>query len=641
MSPDLSEAQRLISVGFHLVPLVRNTKRPEGRRWNEAPPVSQIDQQATGYGMPLSVNGLISIDPDHVAMARTGMSALGFDLEELMSAGVRTKSTRPDSGGRSTFLAQDGLNWVVFRSSGITVLELRATAPNLQDCVPGVVYFDRQGEIQTQTYANGRRLDEATPLPPKLAQWWHRCSSDRDFLWAQQRLFFEALGLKADLSLSTGSKGEPLAFPAPGIRGHFNAEHTVESILDRHGYTRDRDRYRPPQASGTSGVRCIPGKDDLWRSDHASDPLHGTFDAWIAHVVLDHGGDVDAAVAKRKQPTALEPAPADWHALRAEKWISGEALLEPRLPVPYLVDGWIPAKGLGILYGASQSYKTFTAVDIAMSVACGVDWQGHETQQGEVAYIAGESRDGILKRIEGWHRKKGPSPKAIHLHKTATNIMDPGAIAEIERAFPFGLALLVIDTFRRNIGPSGGKAVTENSADDFGQACNLIQPLIERLGCSVLILHHTNKSGEMSGTGAFMTNSDFVIRQEGNGGTAHGDWVAEVISEKVKEDELPPKMKMRGEKVHLGPDRDTLVFTAAEATPGFDDLAVLSMSKAITQGQGVVEKDDTQWLDKKALAAAWSMSERQVDRQVKGLIQRGRIEKRSSPGREKALFRPR
>ena len=45
-------------------------------------------------------------------------------------------------------------------------------------------------------------------------------------------------------------------------------------------------------------MRPIPGKVGLWQSDHASDPLHGTFDAWTAFVVLDHSGGLAAAEAE-------------------------------------------------------------------------------------------------------------------------------------------------------------------------------------------------------------------------------------------------------------------------------------------------------------------------------------------------------
>lgn len=297
---DLAEARRLLDAGLHLVKLMRYSKRPEGERWNwPQNRARQIDSNATGYGLPLAFNKMVSVDPDNWPLAVKGMAALGFDLEQIMDAGVRTKSTRPLSGGRSAFAEEPDLSWLRFSSRDLdvgTVLEFRASSENLQDCIPGVFYHDREGRGCSQHYVNGRRLDDLPGLPDDLMDWWQRCSTDLEFLREQQNTFMQAIGAKANLAVSA-ARGGKLAFEAPGYRSRFNAENRVEDLLRRHGYTwyPVAKRWRCPTASGAPGIRPIPGKDDLWQSDHASDPLSGTFDAWTAFVVLDHLGDLDAA----------------------------------------------------------------------------------------------------------------------------------------------------------------------------------------------------------------------------------------------------------------------------------------------------------------------------------------------------------
>lgn len=69
-------------------------KRPKGDGWNLRP-IKTIDDNATGYGVVLAANSLGSLDPDGVEPAREGLRRCGFDLEEIMEAGVRTSSTRP------------------------------------------------------------------------------------------------------------------------------------------------------------------------------------------------------------------------------------------------------------------------------------------------------------------------------------------------------------------------------------------------------------------------------------------------------------------------------------------------------------------------------------------------------------------
>lgn len=307
-TPSIVPALNLVSAGMKLVKLHPYEKRPMGEKWNTNSDifvtVATFDHKATGYGLPLVINGLVSIDPDNVELAAKGLAAIGFDLEELMSAGVRTTSTRPQSGGRSTFADPQGLRWLKFSSKDTgTVLELRATSMNLQDVVAGAVYRSKDGEhYYKQEYVNGKTHADAkdTPLPKDFEAFWRKCSEDVEFYREAQRVFFEAIGVKPHLAVSSGSVDGKLSLAhASQHRGAFNRAHSVEEILERHGYSQSVDgRYAPPTATGAPAVRLIPNKDGLWQSDHASDPLHGTFDAWIAHVQLDHDGDLDAAEAE-------------------------------------------------------------------------------------------------------------------------------------------------------------------------------------------------------------------------------------------------------------------------------------------------------------------------------------------------------
>jgi hypothetical protein len=302
---DLSEARRLHAAGLVLCKLLPFKKQPEGEGWNVTA-VRSIEPGATGYGVLLARNGLCSIDPDRVDQSRQIMRALGFDLETLMEAGARSKSTRPGSGGRSVFADPGGLAWLRFSFDGLgTVLELRAQSANLQDAVPGLLYSDKTGEIRTQTAANERRIDDRCPLPEDLVAWWRRCSTDLDFLREQQRIAGEAIGARPLRAVSAG--GGTLAYPSP-LRADFNACHDIEQMLLGHGYSKHGKRLKAPNSEGGPGVRRIPGKEGLWQSDHASDPLFGTFDAWTVFVVLDHLENIAAAEA------AFEP---ELHAFRA------------------------------------------------------------------------------------------------------------------------------------------------------------------------------------------------------------------------------------------------------------------------------------------------------------------------------------
>lgn len=323
MQVDLEPARALHSAGIKLVALVKNTKQPAGKNWNKHH-VTEIDDDASGFGIPLAANDIVSIDPDDIVAAMAGMAACGFDLESLMKAGVRTVSTRPCSGGRSTFRDPGNLKWLKFRVKGRgIVLELRATSPNLQDVCPGLIYTDKQGEICTQSYTNclthADCADLDIALPADALMWWARMSADPVYFLEQQRIFAQGCGGEVVLDYST-HRELPFASPhrGPYNRAHGSVEAMVER-LERHGYTcEDGSRWLAPDATGQAGLRFVEGSDNLWHSSHGSDPLSGNFDAWQAHVILEHEGDVSGAeraweaqtrVAVTSMFTALPPLP--------------------------------------------------------------------------------------------------------------------------------------------------------------------------------------------------------------------------------------------------------------------------------------------------------------------------------------------
>ena len=290
------EARRLLDAGLKLCVLHPMTKQPVGNDWNHRllDHPSQVYDSAGGFGMPLAVNGMCSVDFDNAPVAEVGLLMCGFSVAAIRNAGVATSSTRPGSGGRVTFRTPAGsrLRWLRFTNpTDGTILELRANSPNLQDCLPGTTYLSADGSGPwVQDYSGMFTMDTASDLPADLLAWWQRMSDDIDYLHEQQRLI---AGPGAQLDVSSG---RTLAFPSVH-RTAFNLSHRVEDLLVEHDYSENHGRYAPPTASGTHGVRPIPGRDDLWQSDHASDPLFGTFDAWTAFVVLVHGQDVTAAEA--------------------------------------------------------------------------------------------------------------------------------------------------------------------------------------------------------------------------------------------------------------------------------------------------------------------------------------------------------
>lgn len=167
----------------------------------------------------------------------------------------------------------------------------------------------------------------------------------------------------------------------------------------------------------------------------------------------------------------------------------------------WLVKGEIPDKGLTVLYGASGAGKSFVALDYALRIS----------QEHTVVYVAGEGETGYHARIRAWceyyHARVGNLYMCVGAVSILNNediedfIVSVTEIAKRPR-------LIIIDTLARSM--VGGD---ENSARDMGifvDRCNMLQ---QRFDCGVMIVHHTNKSGNAErGSGALRGAADAMIR---------------------------------------------------------------------------------------------------------------------------------
>jgi hypothetical protein len=525
--PDLSEARKLHRAGLKLCKLHPLSKRPVGDRWNVAP-ISDFDPKASGYGVLLAANGLASIDPDMLGETRKAFKAVGFDLDALMRTGVRSSSTRPGSGGRSTFSAPDGCGWVKFRAKfdgrAAIVFELRALSPNLQDVVPGLVYKDTAGNLCTQRYTNGRTLKDAPAVPGEFAQWWRKLSSDRAFRREQENMMARAIGADVLPDLSPGlSTDKTLPFPAPGVRMEFNARHKVADLLAKHGYRDEGSgRWSAPDASGAPGVRPIRGKQDLWQSDHGSDPLHGTFDAWAVFVVYEHGYDVGKATraanagafAGLKLLAGAQAKRAPEDALPTEFMVGDlDTMIIP--PTRWLVDGLI-APGLTILAAPPKQGKSYLALQTALCAGAGVDVLERATQASRVTYFDLEEWHGLLKErvdpIRAAHKLTQKLPVKIKL----TTGTGEAALRDMEREVADGSRLIIVDIFAKIRDELSENAKQNAYARDIAFVGTLAQAVLSWTDTAVVVVHHGNKgkhddwqskiSGSSGITGASHTN---------------------------------------------------------------------------------------------------------------------------------------
>ena len=70
--------------------------------------------------------------------------------------------------------------------------------------------------------------------------------------------------------------------------------------------------------------------------------------------------------------------------------------------VDWIIKGYLPANTLGVVYGASESFKSFHVLSWAASIATGRQWNGVKCKNSPVLYVAAEGGIGASRRAKGW-----------------------------------------------------------------------------------------------------------------------------------------------------------------------------------------------------------------------------------------------
>jgi|GEM_PF-3479312 len=184
-----------------------------------------------------------------------------------------------------------------------------------------------------------------------------------------------------------------------------------------------------------------------------------------------------------------------------------------RPPRQMLVDDLLACRSTAFMYGEAGAGKSFAALDLALHVAAGLPWHGRGVRQGPVTYFAGEGADGLGQRIESWMAHHGLTRtdlRDFRLLPVAVDLLEEKEETMRDFGSYFKPALAVVDTFARSL-TSGD----ENSVADVTSAIAKAELLRADSDCTVLFVHHMNKSGDYRGsTGIHATvDSMFEVKK--------------------------------------------------------------------------------------------------------------------------------
>jgi len=191
---------------------------------------------------------------------------------------------------------------------------------------------------------------------------------------------------------------------------------------------------------------------------------------------------------------------------------------------PVLIDGLIHRGTKVILGGGSKSYKTWTLLNLAVSVATGERWFGREVVQTDldVIFINFEvAHEFFLDRVKTVCKSMGVTPpENLKIWSLRGVCNDLSLILKaLDERIDRGVSLIVIDPIYKGLAGRD-----ENSAGDMGQLMNEVEAIVEKTGACVAFAAHYSKGNQadkdpldrVSGSGVFARDPDTIM-----GLTAH------------------------------------------------------------------------------------------------------------------------
>jgi hypothetical protein len=183
-----------------------------------------------------------------------------------------------------------------------------------------------------------------------------------------------------------------------------------------------------------------------------------------------------------------------------------------RMPSPrWLVRGLLVEETTSVLSADSGSFKSFFALDMALSVATGRDFHGREVKAGSVVYVAAEGFFTLRDRAKAWSQFHGVAlPQNFHILRVPVNVSDPATAGAFTSQFAaFDPALIVLDTLSQN-----APGLSENSNDEMARFMAGMMATARTLRAHVQAVHHNSKAGSLRGASAIHNNADAHISLE-------------------------------------------------------------------------------------------------------------------------------
>ena len=533
LSTPLSWALAYAALGWHVLPLEPGQKQPLGRLVPRGMLDATVDQEtirawwqrapSAGVGIALAQSGLVAVDVD----PRNGGTDT-YDQLQASHGGLRSEVMAFTGGG--------GEHHVFVVPPGAQISLPGTLGPGVDLKANGYIVVEPSIHPSGKTYGwegSSSPLDGVAPSP--LPDWLRSlrvdlkprevAAGDVPVNPQQARDVREALyvlnaddyhgWVQAGMALHSTGWGHP----AYAMWCAWSAQSTkFDSTVCRHKW----ESFTLPEMRGARGVSL----------------------AWVFGEAQARGWQNPAASPLR---LAAAPSPSI-----ADLVLTVRQLQAKASALTWAVKGIIPQGGIGFIFGASQTFKSFIALDYALHRCYGMRWLGRKTVKGTPVYLAAEGGAGLIRRIEAWHITHGIPMQdcplrvvivPMTLRTEAATLRDAIEAADVKPSD------IIVDTMSQTF--SGN----ENSNDEVADWLRVLSiHLRDAFSATVLVVHHSGHSAteRPRGASAIIANVDFalgVFRDE-------KEMLATVEFVKVKDSERPDQVSFEMLRVEMGRDED-------------------------------------------------------------------------------------
>ncbi len=294
-------------------------------------------------------------------------------------------------------------------------------------------------------------------------------------------------------------------------------------------------KYAPADSDYHTWIDCLMGIHDFyggsqaglnvaqdWSADYSKYDPHEVESKWrsfelgkgigykTVFSIAKHNGADLSAIARMGKPTAAAASAAPAFTIATQPTVQDGAQDAPQprgrlewyrdigvaASNGYLVKGFLDASAMSVLYGPSNSGKTFFGMDLAFHLALGREWRGRRIKQASVLYLAAEGGNGAANRIVAFRKETGVEDMPMALRRAGLDLLRSEAdlqqifdlSQEITDAYPDMPHIIFIDTLSRVM--AGGD---ENTPADMTALIKNIDLLREHTGAHIMLVHHSGK----------------------------------------------------------------------------------------------------------------------------------------------------